>query len=63
MLVNYVGENSLYVGEKCFRWRNMYVGERCWWSMYVGENFHQYAALTHIFTQILCSRKPSEPNI
>ena len=57
----------MYVGERC--WWKMYVGEKFMlvklfhWLMHVGENFHQHAALTNIFTQILCWWKPSEPNI
>ena len=57
----------MYVGERC--WWKTYVGEKFMlvklfqWNMHVGENFHQRAALTNIFTQILCWWKPSEPNI
>ena len=57
----------MYVGERC--WWKMYVGEKFMlvklfhWNMHVGENFHQHAAFTHIFKQILCWWKPSEPNI
>ena len=69
-------QNYMYVGELCW-WKffcmlvkSIFAGEICmlvrgvcWWNMYVGENFYQHAAFTHIFTQILCWWKPSKPNL
>ena len=51
---------SIFAGEICMLVN--YVGENfsvCWRKVFslvkdVGENFHQHAAFTHIFTQILC---------
>ena len=38
----------LYVGEKCFRWWNMCVGERCWWKFSPTCSFY-----SHIYTNFM----------
>ena len=58
MLVNNIGENFSVCCRKVFSFAVPMlvkdVGENlCWWNMYVGEKFHQNAAFTHIFMQIL----------